>query len=913
MQAEQFPEIDNVEILCLIGQGGMSRVFKARQLDLDRLVAVKVLNKISDPDAIQRFKNEAVNTSLLDHPHIVKPLAFGLSKNQQPFLLMEYLEGCSLAEVIKQQGSIDYRRFRNIFLSVLSALESAHQKEIVHRDIKPGNIMLCRDSDGKEQAKLVDFGIAKTYQGEANSQNLTKSGAVLGSPTYMSPEQCQGGALDKRSDLYSLSCVMYESLIGEPPFSGESVFEVMQKHVASPLPDLKEVTNRIEVNKDLLKTVMWGLEKLPESRPQSASSFAERLAKALEKITLDKIPLLRASDKNSLAISAVSVVSLLILVVFLLTTMKVSRTKSSSTYLQNEVKTDLSFRTESRLKGNLEEVRQKSNADPREVKNALIQLADHYHSTSWWHREALILEPLVSLTGKNDPAYTKLLIRLGRAYLLERKPSFASSLLEKKLGSFKTKSEFLQAGNLIVRANIESEQNESIGSEQNESVGWDRKDSIGPLLKQLRVKELDLSALDENKLETDFLNAKFLVLSGRFAEANRAFVDLIQKREQKLAQENLLLNKKQLSNVMYDAADFLLQDKKEVDACKFWEQCVQLIDSNTTDKELLQNSIESLEHLCQNYSKTGNLKAREERKRKEDELLRLSFASNSKKPRLLEYLRSLDRELQERSSCEDVSTWKLNIRQIDFLSKEEGNKRDALFYAAYMTKFDLMQHKNNIKGEDRLRVLNDCLRYSYSESGKATYETAATIFNIAMLGLNGIDASIENLKKAERILLDPQIDKLPLDTDFAQVRGIVNVMDVESAIGNRYEADHRYALAEQYYRKAMNLAGSDLRLKIDPAVKVAVLLQLQGDKSAARKELSSLRDEMVSSIEGHRYAEQCSFLLLDRIQKLSLVGLENDAVELLKAIRTVAHQEGLAGTKERINLYLENMRSLKPR
>ncbi len=125
MPVDGSPEIENVEILELIGQGGMSRVYRARQTDLDRIVAVKVLTNIANTDAIQRFKNEAVSTSLLDHPNIVKTISFGVAKNQQPYLLLEYLEGKSLAQIIKQQGSLDYRRFRNIFLPVLSALQTA--------------------------------------------------------------------------------------------------------------------------------------------------------------------------------------------------------------------------------------------------------------------------------------------------------------------------------------------------------------------------------------------------------------------------------------------------------------------------------------------------------------------------------------------------------------------------------------------------------------------------------------------------------------------------------------------------------------------------------------------------------------------------------------------------------------------
>ena len=292
------PEIDSIEILELLGKGGMSLVYKARQKQLDRIVAVKVLSKLAvrGEDGIKRFQKEAKLTSTLDHANIVKTISFGVSNDGQPYLVMEYLEGLSLADDLKQNGRLKLQKFKDVFLPTLSALNQAHQAGLIHRDIKPGNIMICRNDTGAETVKLVDFGIAKVFgEGETETQNLTKTGAVMGSPAYMSPEQCQGKTLDGRSDLYSMACVMYETLSGEPPFSGESSLDVMQKHSAEPPPTVSDLSRKIDIRKELANVTLWGLAKDPAARPQTASEFARKLNEVLERITLDKVPRLKAT------------------------------------------------------------------------------------------------------------------------------------------------------------------------------------------------------------------------------------------------------------------------------------------------------------------------------------------------------------------------------------------------------------------------------------------------------------------------------------------------------------------------------------------------------------------------------------------------------------------------------------------
>jgi len=312
----ELPEIEDIEIISLLGKGGMSLVYKARQKRLDRIVAVKLLSKMAvrGEAGIKRFQKEAKLTSTLDHPNIVKTISFGLSKDGQPYLVMEYLEGLSLADDLKQNGRLKLQKFKDVFLPVLSALGQAHLSGVIHRDIKPGNIMICRNENGTEYPKLFDFGIAKIFcEEDSETQNLTKSGSVLGSPSYMSPEQCQGKPLDGRSDLYSVACVMYETLRGEPPFSGDSLLEVMQKHSTAPPPTVEEVSRKIDIHKELARVTLWGLAKDPAARPQTASEFALKLNEVLESITLDRVPLL----KNSAAVLKISGMPLMIVLLSL--------------------------------------------------------------------------------------------------------------------------------------------------------------------------------------------------------------------------------------------------------------------------------------------------------------------------------------------------------------------------------------------------------------------------------------------------------------------------------------------------------------------------------------------------------------------------------------------------------------------
>jgi formylglycine-generating enzyme required for sulfatase activity/tRNA A-37 threonylcarbamoyl transferase component Bud32 len=211
-----------------IGQGGFAAVFLVRDLTLKRPLAVKVLSPdlLLSTTAQERFRREAETIASLSHPHIV-PLHFIGNANDIFYLAMEYVDGESLADRLEREGRIGVEDTSRILREVASALDLAHRRGVVHRDIKPHNVLLERDSG---RALVTDFGIART----AENSSLTASGMVVGTPTYMSPEQVVGDKVDHRADLYALGIVGYEMLVGRPPFGGSTPTEVLMKRVATP-------------------------------------------------------------------------------------------------------------------------------------------------------------------------------------------------------------------------------------------------------------------------------------------------------------------------------------------------------------------------------------------------------------------------------------------------------------------------------------------------------------------------------------------------------------------------------------------------------------------------------------------------------------------------------------------------------
>ena len=274
---------DNYELLSIAGVGGMGTVFKARQIGLDRFVAVKVLDpqQVSSEDSLLRFEREAKSISQLSHVHIARFYAYGIEDNALPYIVMEWLDGLSLLSLIHSDEQLNAERAIKIVMQIADALACAHESGIVHRDLKPANVLLLKEPHA-DFVKVVDFGLARIESSlEADPQKLTKTGSLLGTPQYLSPEQCLGNRADLRSDVYALGCILYELLCGSPPFDAENAIGLIHQHVNSPLVPVSRRTSK-PLPEGLEQVVAKCLEKTPEQRYQLMAALNEDLKKVLQ-------------------------------------------------------------------------------------------------------------------------------------------------------------------------------------------------------------------------------------------------------------------------------------------------------------------------------------------------------------------------------------------------------------------------------------------------------------------------------------------------------------------------------------------------------------------------------------------------------------------------------------------------------
>jgi len=273
---------DRYVVISYIGKGGIGSVYRVEQTFLKKQFALKILNTLgASPGTIMRFHQEAQASAKLHHKNIVGAIDFGITDDGEPFFVMELVEGKSLARILRAQKRLPLDVVLEIFIPLAEGMAYAHKEGIVHRDLKPGNIVLEPDEESKRQyiPKLIDFGLAKVARDEANTnQSITRLGDVLGTPLYMSPEQCNGKAVDNRSDIYSLGCVMFECLTGVPPLKGDTAMKTFMMHGSSKPPLLREASGGLEFSEDMEFLIATMLAKDPWDRFQNCTQVAERLA-----------------------------------------------------------------------------------------------------------------------------------------------------------------------------------------------------------------------------------------------------------------------------------------------------------------------------------------------------------------------------------------------------------------------------------------------------------------------------------------------------------------------------------------------------------------------------------------------------------------------------------------------------------
>ncbi|MEE2757168.1 MAG: serine/threonine-protein kinase [Myxococcota bacterium] len=264
-----------------IGVGGMGTVYLGTHTRLGQSVAIKVLHEryAGDDKLIQRFEKEALTYGQVCHPNLVSLHDFGRTETGTFYMVLEYCPGVSLAKLVREQGRIQPNLASDLILQIAQGLGQAHQKGIVHRDLKPENVILTEIRPGRYHVRLLDFGIAKHI--DDDGPRLTQAGMVFGTPEYMAPEQARGKTVDARSDIYALGTMLYELLVGDPPFTGSDKLRIMHQQAHDAPPKLKNAIPGVSIDKELDGIVMKALEKKPDRRFKDTHALIDALDRYL--------------------------------------------------------------------------------------------------------------------------------------------------------------------------------------------------------------------------------------------------------------------------------------------------------------------------------------------------------------------------------------------------------------------------------------------------------------------------------------------------------------------------------------------------------------------------------------------------------------------------------------------------------
>jgi serine/threonine protein kinase len=272
---------ERYEILQHLGDGGMGSVFKAREIGLERTLAIKVLHTshLTDPESRERFRREGVLLSRLNHENIMRCYRLGIWEQENlPYIAMEFLDGIPLSRLLAEQTKLPLQYVLKLAQQLCSGMEHAHKYDIVHRDLKPANIMVLKEPGREDQIKILDFGLAGMMHDSASNFCLTQTGELIGSIYYMSPEQCLGKRADERADIYSLGCVLYETLTGAPPLVTDNPVGMMHLHSNVYPPPLEEKLCDADLMAGLNSVLMKAMAKQVDLRFQSMHEFGEALA-----------------------------------------------------------------------------------------------------------------------------------------------------------------------------------------------------------------------------------------------------------------------------------------------------------------------------------------------------------------------------------------------------------------------------------------------------------------------------------------------------------------------------------------------------------------------------------------------------------------------------------------------------------